>query len=100
MQGVGKDQQSMSDWIVSLRVVDGGGEIRNLPNDPEAKSVTPEEVLKAAQVNLGLFGVVLEFTVKVQPMSKSDVKNIFSKKLEVNVYKTKHWICNVNLYNI
>ena len=33
MQGTGKDQQSMSDWIIALKLVDGNGKVRTLPND-------------------------------------------------------------------
>lgn len=76
----------MSDWIVSMKLVDGNGIVRNLPDDIGTVSVSPEEVMKAAQVNLGVFGVILEFTVKVQPMSRCKVYNIFTKKLEVSLY--------------
>ena len=64
-------------------MVDGNAQVRHLPYDSAATSVSPEQVLKAAQVHLGLFGVVLEYTVKVQPMSNSTVDNIFSLKMEV-----------------
>ena len=73
----------MSDWIVGMKLVDGNGVIRSLPGDIGTLPVSPEEVMKAAKVNLGLFGVILEFTMKVQPMSNSQVKNIFSLKMEV-----------------
>ena len=76
----------MSDWIVSMKLVDGNGTVRNLPDEIGTVSVSPEEVLKAAQANLGVFGVILEFTVKVQPMSHSKVNNIFTMKLRVSLY--------------
>ena len=80
----------MCDWIVSMKLVDGNGNIRTLPEDAAATNVYPgesfvttEDVLKAAQTNLGLFGVILEITVKVQPMSNCTVNNIFTKKMKV-----------------
>ena len=88
LQGAGEDQQSMSDEIVSLKLVDGNGDVRTLPHDTKHKgelSVTPEEILKSVQVTLGVCGVVIEFTVKVKPMSNCTVHNIFNKKLEVNI---------------
>lgn len=86
MQGTGKDQQSMSDWIIALKLVDGNGKVRTLPNDemiPPDSTVSPDEILKCAQVTLGLYGVVLEFTVQVKPMSNAEVHNIFDMRLEV-----------------
>ena len=81
-QGAGKDQQSLSDWIVSMKVVDGNAQIRHLPD--ESMSYRDDNIiLKAAQVNLGLFGVILEFTAIVKPMSNCTVDNIFSMKMEV-----------------
>ena len=75
----------MSDWIVSMRVVDGTGDIQELPPKslPLGVTVNPDQIQKAAQVCLGLFGVVIEYTVKVQPMSHSRVWNIFDKAMKV-----------------
>ena len=83
LQGTGKDQTSLSDWVVSMKLVDGNGDIRSLPGDIGSSSVSPDDVMKAAQANLGLYGVILEFTIKVQPMSNCQVKNIFTQKVEV-----------------
>ena len=60
------------------------GVIRSLPGDIDSTSVSPEDVMKAARTNLGLYGVILEFTLKVQPMSNCEVKNVFDLKMEVN----------------
>ena len=80
-QGTGKDQQSLSDWVVSMKVVDGNAKVRCLPDDC---GTNRDDILKAAQVNLGLFGVVLEYTAIVKPMSNCNVDNIFSMKLNVS----------------
>ena len=92
LQGVGKDQQSVSDLIVSMKLVDGNGNIRILPEDISATNLSPgettvssDDVLKAIQTNLGLFGVILEFTLKVEPMSNCTVNNIFTKRMKVCV---------------
>ena len=63
--------------------MDGNGDVRSLPDDIGTVSVSPDDVLKAAQATMGVFGVVLEFTVKVQPMSHCKVNNIFNLKMEV-----------------
>ena len=68
-----------------MKLVDGNGVIRSLPGDIDSTSVSPEDVMKAAQTNLGLYGVILEFTLKVQPMSNCEVRNIFDLKMEVNI---------------
>jgi hypothetical protein len=65
-----------------MKLVDGNGVIRSLPGDIDSTSVSPEDVMKAAQTNLGLYGVILEFTVKVQPMSNCEVNNVFNLKME------------------
>ena len=75
----------MSDWIVSMKVVDGAGNIRQLPPESPAKGVTvsKDQILKAAQVSLGLFGVTIEYTATVKPMSNCRVQNIFDQTLKV-----------------
>ena len=78
VQGVGSDQTTMSDWIVSMTIVDGFGNVR-----PLSELHTSDDIMKAARTNLGLFGVILEFTVKVKPMSNAKVNNLFSMKLKV-----------------
>jgi len=68
-----------------MKVVDGEGNIQKLPPKslPDGVTVTCDQILKAAQVCLGLFGVVIEYTVKVKPMSHSKVWNIFDKAMKV-----------------
>ena len=75
----------MSDWITSITVVTGEGVVKVIPDDFTAtESVTAKQMLKAASASLGLFGVVLDFTVKVNPMNNARVKNVFSRKLSVS----------------
>ena len=77
-----------------MKLVDGNGDIRTIPDDhvtptnlsPGESPVSTEDTLKAAQANLGLFGVILEFTVKVQPMSNCTVNNIFTTTMKVHPY--------------
>lgn len=68
----------MSDWIVSLTLVDGKGDLKTI-----SKTGSPDTDLKAAQVNLGLFGIVVEYTLEVKEMSNCRVENIFEKTLMV-----------------
>ena len=79
-----------------MKLVDGSGAVRTLASSrhnshksfPGESPVSSEDILKAAQTNLGLFGVILEFTVKVQPMSNCTVNNIFTKKMKVYPHGT------------
>ncbi len=77
----------MCDWITTMKVVDGNGALRTLPGTasdlPGGTTVTIDEIRKAAQVSLGVFGVVVEFTLKVQPMSNRRVQNTFDYTLGV-----------------
>ena len=56
--------------------MDGNGDVRSLPDDIGTVSVSPDDVLKAAQATMGVFAVVLELTVKVHLMSHCQVKNM------------------------
>ena len=64
-------------------IVDGTGQIRKIPNEVPL-NLTPETVLSAAQVNLGLFGVMVEITIAVKPMVNADVYNNFTYDLSVS----------------
>lgn len=85
MQGVGKSQTTMSDWIISMTVVDGKGNIKIIPEDyAHLAGVSTEDVRNAASASLGLFGVIVEVTVEVKPMVNAHVRNVFSHKLSVS----------------
>lgn len=64
----------MSDWIVSMSLVDGKGARQTLIQGDD---------LLAGQTSLGVLGVVVEFTIKVQEMSFCRVQNKFDTKLKV-----------------
>jgi hypothetical protein len=68
--GTGWDQLSISDFLTKIKAVTSQGEVRTF---------TDKEDLKSLGVNLGLFGVVTEQTMKVQPMQYVKVFNDFSK---------------------
>ena len=67
----------MSDWIVSMTLVDGRGGL---------KTLNEGDKLLAGQTSLGVLGVVLEYTVKVQEMSYCRVQNDFEMKLGVSIH--------------
>lgn len=83
MQGVGKSQTTMSDWITSMTVVDGNGAIKIIPQDFNIPKLSPADILEAASASLGLFGVILDVTVTVEPMVNAHVRNVFSHSLSV-----------------
>ena len=55
-----------------MTLVDSSGEIRTF-KDGE----TDADTMKALQVNLGLFGIMTELTMKVHPMYEVEVNNQF-----------------------
>ena len=63
--------------------VDGNGQLRTIP-DEVAPHLPKDTALKAAQVNLGLFGVMVEVTIGVKPMINADVSNDFTFDLSVS----------------
>lgn len=81
MQGTGRDQPIMSDWITSIKLVGPGGVVRTFPKDFDdvklPSGVTIEDAMNALRVNLGVFGVVVEITLKVQPMESSKVCHFY-----------------------
>ena len=100
LQGVGKDQTAMSDWISSLKIVDHEGRLHSYPEDlPNHDHITKEEFMRALQVNMGLFGVVVEITMRVKPMTSARVKTsyptigslLYGTKPELKALIEKHW---------
>lgn len=68
-----------------MTTVDGNGNIKKIPDDYiKPCGPTGEEILKAASVSLGLFGVILDVTVTVEPMTNARVRNVFDRKLSVS----------------
>ena len=71
LQGVGKDQQVLADWITQLKIVDHNGDIKTYPDDApnvlhDGTPITSKEIMDAVKINFGMFGAVIEMTVKVQ----------------------------------
>ena len=73
----------MSDWITSMKVVGPGGEVRTFPKDFDdvklPKGITVEDAMNALRVNLGVFGVVVEITLKVEPTVSSKVHHSYTQ---------------------
>lgn len=69
---MGWDQQTVSDWVTEMTLVDSSGSIRRFSkkDDPEAMS--------ALQVSLGLCGVITEVTMQVLPSYNVTVDNWFN----------------------
>lgn len=59
--GTGKIAQSLSEYIIAMKLIKANGEI---------VSLTPEnEILNAAKVSFGLLGIISEVTFQCQPLS-------------------------------
>ena len=88
----------MSDWIKSMVFVDGNGQLRTIPDGvPSNPPLLKDSALNAAQVNLGLFGVMVEVTVGVKPMINADVNNDFTFDLSVSQIKICLQLVNLNM---
>ena len=61
---------------MSLTFVDGKGDIQTITESNKSHLI-------AAQANLGLFGIVVEYTLEVKDMSLCRVQNNFEMKLMV-----------------
>ena len=104
----------MSDLITSMTFVDGeNGNLVTVTSesvtmkDGSGNPVTYElpsgmaanNVMRAAQVNLGLFGVVVEYTMIVKEMTKAMVENDFDTSLKVGCLTDSSLLCgNLSLY--
>lgn len=60
--GSGWDEQTLSDMVEAIELVDGRGEIRRFERGKDA-----DDVMNAVRVSLGLFGVVYRITLRVVP---------------------------------
>ena len=77
----------MSDWITSLKLVGPGGVMRTFPSDFDGiqlpDRVTSRDAMNALKVHLGVFGIVVEITLTVQPMVSAEVRNFYPKMGEL-----------------
>ena len=67
-----------------MTVVDGNGNLKVIPDDYGSIGYNSDTILNAASASLGLFGVIVQVTVKVKPMKNAHVVNDFSKRLSVS----------------
>ena len=77
LQGTGKDQKVMSDLIKSIAIIDHNGDLKEYPKDFCDLPFDEETAMNILRVNLGVFGVVVEFTLRLQPMQYVTTKNTF-----------------------
>ena len=67
-----------------MTVVDGNGNLKVIPDDYSSIGFNSGTILRAASASLGLFGVIVEVTVQVKPMTNARVINDFSLRLSVS----------------
>ena len=83
-QGTGKDQKSVSDLLTELKIVNGQGQIVTYGPETESQGcISAHDILAAAKVNLGLFGIAVEYTLKVVPMKYVLIECITKKVSDV-----------------
>ena len=76
-QGVGGDQPCVSDWITAVTLVDSKGEIREFSQEKDGN-----DVMKAIQVSLGMFGIFIKITMKVKRQFLVRVDNLFPRLMD------------------
>ena len=79
----------MSDLITSIKIVDYNGELKTydkptsdatgITKEGMVSSPTPQDIFNAVRVSLGLFGVMVEMTLKVEDLQYADVHTSYPK---------------------
>ena len=66
---------TLSDLIVSMKIVDCSGEVRTYPQDlpPLPKSVSETDAMNALRLGLGVFGIIVELTMTVAEMKTAHI---------------------------
>lgn len=71
----------VADWITSITVVGPDGEKRTFPDDfgdiTLPRGVTEEDAMNALKLNLGVFGIVVEITLQVQPTESTVIQHFY-----------------------
>ena len=85
LQGTGWDCKAIVDYVVEMRIVDSKGTLRTFrksdpscPNDPDAN----DELFKAVQANLGMFGIIYDMTFDLPKMKVVKTKNYFDMSVD------------------
>ena len=70
---------TLSDLIVSMKIVDCSGEVRTYPQDLPTmpKGVTKVDAMNALRLGLGVFGIIVELTMKVEEMKTAHVQTSY-----------------------
>jgi len=84
--GVGKDQKSVSDAVMGMSLVHGTGDVKSY--DFKALSGN-QDFCNSLKCNLGLFGIMTDITLKVEPMAIVEVVNDFSCTVNDVFYNPK-----------
>ena len=83
----------VSDWITAVTLVDSKGEIREFSKEKDG-----DDIMKAIQVSLGMFGIFISVTMKVQDqfLVRTDnlfpmVKDYFFNPEQLREFVNKNW---------
>ena len=66
----------------------------------DLKTFNSEDQLKAVRASLGLFGVIVEFTIKLQPNFKVKIKNHYPKIREFTAEKLKEKLNDPKIFSV
>lgn len=84
-----------------MKVVNSKGDIQTIPSDDS--KLDKEQVLRAARVNLGTFGIIVEMTIKIWPIFNVHVDNVFNitvnemffEEGKLSDYLKKYWSLHI-----
>ena len=77
--------------MTEIQLIDANGELRTFNS---------EDQLKAVRASLGLFGVIVEFTIKLQPNFKVKIKNYYPKIREFTAEKLKEKLNDPKIFSV
>ena len=85
MQGTGWDCKAIVDYVIEMRIVDSKGTLRSFrksdpscPNNPDAN----DELFKAVQTNLGMFGIIYDMTFDLPSTKVVKAQNDFDMSVD------------------
>ena len=100
VQGTGKYQKAVADYLTELKIVSGKGKIETYGPETQCHDgFSTNDILAAAKVNLGLFGIAVEYTFKVKPLRyvlvdviMNKVSEVFSAPEKIKVHNTYNYV--------
>ena len=92
--GSGWNESIISDYIHAVDIVDANGEIRRFE-----EGITDEDVMNAARVNFGMFGLIWRFSLNVVPNFNVHYQDFHCSKEELYA-NIKTWVTSYDAVDV